>query len=75
VDKERRIMSTGRKNSSSYHRGKTLEPSTRSLLEAIKRAVKTTYHALRDRIPRWWLHIHFLTKFAIKKDILHIKPR
>src|SRR6185503_21184819 len=75
VNKERRIMSTGRKASSSDHRGKTLKPSTRSLLEAIKRAAKTTNHTLRDRIPRWRLHIHFLTEFTVKKGILHIKLR
>jgi len=67
------IMSTSRKASSSDHRSNKLEPSTRSLLEAIKRAAKMTYHTLRDRIPRWWLHIHFLTEFTIKKVILHIK--
>jgi hypothetical protein len=66
-------MSTSRKASNSDHRSKTLEPSTRSLLEAIKQAAKMTYHTLRDRIPRWWLHIHFLTEFPVKKGILHIK--
>jgi hypothetical protein len=75
VNEERRIMSTGTKASSSDHRSKTLEPSTRSLLEAIKQAAKTTDHTLRDRIPRWWVHIHFLTEFTVKKGILHIKLR
>uniref|UniRef100_A0A0A9LEH9 Uncharacterized protein n=1 Tax=Arundo donax TaxID=35708 RepID=A0A0A9LEH9_ARUDO len=64
VNKERRIMSTGR--------GKALKPSTRNLLKAIKRATETTNHTLKNRIPRWWLHI-YLTQLAIKKCILHIK--
>jgi hypothetical protein len=75
VNKERTIMNTSRKASSSDHRSKKLELSTRSLLEAIKPAAKMTYHTLRDRIPRWWLYIHFLTEFTIKKGILHIKLR
>jgi hypothetical protein len=61
VDKKSRIMSAGGKTSSCDHRGKTLKPSTRSLLKAIKGATKMTSHALRDRIPRWWTHINILT--------------
>jgi hypothetical protein len=68
-------MSTGGKPSSCDHRGKTLKPSLRSLLKAIKGATKMTNHALRDRIPRWWTHVNILTQLTIKKDILHIKLR
>jgi hypothetical protein len=57
------------------HRGKTLKPSPRSLLRAIKGATKVTNHTLRDRIPRWWTHVNILTQLTIKKGILHIKLR
>jgi hypothetical protein len=63
------------KTSSCDHRGKTLKPSPRSLLKAIKGAMKMTNHTLRDRIPRWWTHVNILTQLTIKKDILHIKLR
>jgi hypothetical protein len=75
MDKESRIMSAGEKTSSCDHRGKALKPSPRSLIKAIKRATKVTNHALRDRIPRWWMHVNILTQLAIKKDILYIKLR
>jgi hypothetical protein len=75
VDKESRIMSAGGKTSSYDHRGKTLKPSPRSLLKAIKGAMKVTNHALRDIIPRLWMHVNILTQLTIKKDILHIKLR
>jgi hypothetical protein len=75
VDKESQIMSAGEKTSSYGHRGKPLKPSPRSLLKAIKGATKVTNHTLRDRIPRWWTHVHFLTQLTIKKCILHIKLR
>jgi hypothetical protein len=68
-------MSTGEKTSSCDHRGKTLKPSPRSLLKAIKGATKMINHALKDRIPRWWTHVNILTQLTIKKDILHIKLR
>jgi hypothetical protein len=61
VDKESRIMSAGGKTSSCDHRGKTLKPSPRSLLKAIKGATKVTNHALRDIIPRWWTHVNIIT--------------
>jgi hypothetical protein len=63
------------KTSSSDHRGKTLKPSARSLLNAIKGVTKVTNHTLRDIIPGWWGHINILTQLTIKKDILHIKLR
>lgn len=47
----------------------------RSLFEAIKRAIKMANHALRNRIPRRWLHIDLRTQLTIKKDILDIKLR
>jgi hypothetical protein len=75
MNKESRIMSAGGKTSSCDHRGKTLKPSSKSLLKAIKRATKVTNHALRDRIPRWWTHVNILTQLTIKKGILHIKLR
>jgi hypothetical protein len=75
VDKESRIMSADEKTSSYDHRGKTLKPSLRSLLNAIKGATNVTNHALRDRIPRWWTHVNILMQLTIKKCILHIKLR
>jgi hypothetical protein len=75
VDKESQIMSVGRKTSSCDHRGKTLKSRPRSLLKAIKGVTKLTNHTLRDRIPRWWMHVNILTQLTIKKDILHIKLR
>jgi hypothetical protein len=68
-------MSAGGKTSNCDYRGKTLKPSPRSLLKAIKGAIKMTNHALKDRIPRWWTHVNILTQLTIKKDILHIKLR
>jgi hypothetical protein len=68
-------MSVGGKISSSDHRGKTLKPSARSLLKAIKGAMKVTNHTLRNRIPRWWVHVNILAQLIIKKGILHIKLR
>jgi hypothetical protein len=68
-------MSAGEKTSSCDHRGKTLKPSPRSLFKGIKGATKVTNHALRDRIPRWWMHVNILTQLTIKKCILHIKLR
>jgi hypothetical protein len=53
VDKRIWIMSTGGKINSHDHRGKTLKPSVRSLLKAIKSAMNVINHTLRDRIPRW----------------------
>jgi hypothetical protein len=75
VDKKSRIMSASGKTSSCDHRVKTLKPSLRSLLKAIKGATKVTNHTLRDRIPRWWTHVNVLTQLTIKKNILYIKLR
>jgi hypothetical protein len=75
VDKKIQIMSASGKTSSCDHRCKTLKPSLRSLLKAIKGAMKVINHTLRDRIPRWWMHVNVLTQLSIKKYILHIKLR
>jgi hypothetical protein len=64
-----------RKTSSSDHRGKALKPSTRGLFQTIKRATKTTNLAIRNKIPRRWLHVDLLMKFTIKKGIFDIKLR
>jgi hypothetical protein len=75
VNKESRIMSVDEKTNSCDHRGKPLKPSLRSPLKAIKGATKLTNHTLRDKIPRWWMHVNILTQLVIKKGILHIKLR
>jgi hypothetical protein len=75
VDKESQIMSAGGKTSSCDHRGKTLKPSPRSLLKAIKGVTKVANYALMDIIHRWWTHVNILTQLTIKKSILHIKLR
>jgi hypothetical protein len=75
MDKKSRIMSADGKTNSSDHRGKTLKPSVRSLLKAIKGVMKVTNHTLRDIIPRWWEHVNILMQLTIKKCILHIKLR
>jgi hypothetical protein len=61
VDKESRIMNADGKTSRCDHRGKTLKPSLRSLLKALKGETKVANHALKDRIPRWWTHVNILT--------------
>jgi hypothetical protein len=73
VDKESRIMSAGGKTSSCDHIGKTLKPSPRSLLKAIKGATKMTSHALRDRIPRWWTHINIKLRDGSTPNRSHVK--
>jgi hypothetical protein len=45
-------MSTDEKTSSCDHRGKTLKSSPRSLLKAIKGAMKVINYTLEDKIPR-----------------------
>jgi hypothetical protein len=61
VDKKNRIMGASEKTTSSDHKGKTLKPSVRSLLKAIKGATKVTNQTLRRRIPKWWAHVNILT--------------
>jgi hypothetical protein len=66
-------MSTRRKTSNSYHRGKSLKQGARGFLKAIERVTKTMDHAIRKRIPRRWLHINLITQLTIEKNILNIK--
>jgi hypothetical protein len=47
----------------------------RSLFHIIKRATKTTNHAIRNKIPGRWSHVDLLTKLSIKKGIFDIKLR
>jgi hypothetical protein len=75
VDKQRRIMSARGETSSSHHRGEALKPGTRSLFQAIKRAPKTTNHAIRNRVPWRRLHVNLLTQLTIEKCVLNIKLR
>jgi hypothetical protein len=75
VNKQGRVMIAWGKTSSSDHIGKVLKPSMRSLFQTIKRATKTTNHAIRNKIPRRWLHVDLLMKFTIEKDIFYIKLR
>jgi hypothetical protein len=72
VNKEGGIMITGLKTSINDNRGKVLKPGTRSLLEAVKRAMQPANHTIRDRVPWRWLHVD-LTQLTIKKGILDIK--
>jgi hypothetical protein len=75
VNKQRRIMSSRGKTSSSHHRDETLKPGTRGLFQAIKRAPKTADHPIRNRIPWRRLHINLLTQLTIEKGVLNIKLR
>jgi hypothetical protein len=75
VDKESRIKSASEKTSNCDHRDKMLKSSLRSMLKVIKGTIKMTYRTLRDRIPRWWMHVNILTQLTNKKGILHIKLR
>jgi hypothetical protein len=75
MDKKSCIMSASGKTSNYNHRGKALKPSPRSLLNAIKGAMKVTNHTLMNRICMWWTHVNVLTQLTITKGILHIKLR
>jgi hypothetical protein len=33
------------------------------------------YHAMRNRVPRWGIHINILTKLALERGIMDIKLR
>jgi hypothetical protein len=61
VNKQRGIIGARRETSSSHHRGKALKSGARGLFQAIKRAPKTTNHAIRDRVPWRRLHVNLLT--------------
>jgi hypothetical protein len=73
VKKQQGIMSTRRKTSSSHHRGEALKPGARGLFQTIKRAPKTTNHAIRDRVPWERLHVNLLTQLSIEKSVLNIQ--
>jgi hypothetical protein len=75
VNEESGIMSASRKASCYDYRGKVLKPSSRDLLRAIKRVTNVTNHTLRNRIPKWWMHVNILTQLTIKKNVLDIKLR
>jgi hypothetical protein len=68
-------MVARRETSGSHHRGETLKPGARGLLKAIEGAPKTADHTIRNRVPRWWLHINLLTQLSIEKSVLDIKLR
>jgi hypothetical protein len=67
MDKKSWIMNADEKTSSNDHIGKTLKPSARSLLKAIKGPTKVTNHTPRNRIPKWWAQVNILTRLTIKK--------
>jgi hypothetical protein len=73
MNKESQIMSASGETSCCGHRGKALKTSLRNLLKTIKGVTEMTNHTLRDRIPRWWVHVNILTKLIIKKCTLYIK--
>jgi len=65
VNKKSRIMVTRLEASIDDNRGKTLEPSTRSLLKTIEGTTQPTNHPIQNGVPWRWLHIDFLTELAI----------
>jgi hypothetical protein len=68
-------MVARRETSGSHHRGETLKPGARGLFKAIERAPKTANHTIRNRVPRWWLHINLFPQLTIEKGILDVKLR
>jgi hypothetical protein len=75
VNEKCRIMLTSNEPSSSDNRGEALKPSTRGLLEAIKRTTETTNVTLRNRVAGRWVHVDLLMQLTMKKNILHVKLR
>jgi hypothetical protein len=75
VNKQRGIMRARRETSSSHHRGEDLKPCARGLFQTIKRASKTTNHAIRNRVPWRRLHVNLLTQLSIEKSVLNIQLR
>jgi hypothetical protein len=75
VNEKCRIMLTSNEPSSSDNRGEALKPSTRGLLEAIKRTTETTNVTIRNRVVRRWVHVDLLMQLTVKKSILHVKLR
>jgi hypothetical protein len=41
----------------------------------MERASKTADHAIRNSVPRKWLHVNLLTQLTIDESILDIKLR
>jgi hypothetical protein len=75
VNKQHRIMRARRETTSSHHRGEELKPCTRGMFQTIKRAPKTTNHAIRNRVPWRRLHVNLLTQLSIEKSVLNIQLR
>src|SRR3990170_220329 len=75
VNEQGGIMITGRETRGSHDRGEPLEPGTRGLFKTIERAAKTADHTIRNKVPRWWLHVNLLTQLTIEKSILNVKLR
>jgi hypothetical protein len=68
-------MSAGGETGSCHNRGEALKPGAGGLFQAIKRAPKTTNHAIKGRVPWRRLHVNLLTQFTIEKYVLNIKMR
>jgi hypothetical protein len=62
-------MSAGGEIGNSHHRGEVLKPGARGLFQAIERALKTTNHAIRNRVPWRRLHVDLLTQLTIEKCV------
>jgi hypothetical protein len=75
VNEKCRIMLTSNEPSSSDNQGEALKPSTRGLLEAIKRTTETTGMTIRNRVAMRWVHAGLLMQLNVKKSILHVKLR
>jgi len=73
VNKKSRIMVARLEASIDDNRGKTLEPSTRSLLKTIEGTTQPTNHPIQNEVPWTWLHIDFLTVLAIEEGVLDIQ--
>jgi hypothetical protein len=44
------------------------------LLEAIERTAETTNMAIKNRVPRRWVHVD-LMQLTVNKSVLHVKLR
>jgi len=75
VNKKSRIMVARLEASIDDNRGKTLEPSTRSLLKTIEGTTQPTNHPIQNEVPWRWLHIDFLTELTIEEGVLDIQLR
>jgi hypothetical protein len=75
VNKKSRIVLSGSKTNSGNNRGEVLKPSTRNLLEAIKRMTKKADMTIWNRVAKSWVHVDLLMQLTMKKGILHKKSR